>query len=333
MTGPIAKQDVKSETLHPVRVFASGLCMGAADIVPGVSGGTVALVLGVYQRLLTAISHFDSRFLWLIRNKQWAAAIAHIDLRFLLVLGAGVLTGALGLAGVMDFLLHEHRSLTFAAFFGLILASGVLVGRMTQAKGAGQVIGCVALGVVAAGIAFWLTNLGHVAPMPGLVYTFLCGAIAICAMILPGVSGAYLLLVLGKYEHVTGILKSLPRGQATGDDLVTIAVFCAGCLTGLLLFSKLLKWLLEAYWTPTMSVLCGFMMGSLYRVWPLQIDTTPEIEKIKHKVFQPYWPEQWTSEATWCLLIAVGCFVGVLLIDSLANRVGESSDPAEPEQA
>ncbi len=315
-----ADPDTSSQAPLSWRTAACGLAMGAADIVPGVSGGTVALVLGVYERLLTAISQFDGTFLGHLLRREWRGAARRVDWGFLLLIGGGILVSVIGMAGLMEHLLSHHRAFTYAAFFGLILASGVLVGRMARPKSAGQAMLCLLLGVVAAGIAFWLVTLSRVAPMPGLGYTFACGAIAICAMILPGVSGAYLLLMLGKYEEITGILKRLPRLQVTTDDLLTVAIFCMGCAVGLLLFSKLLHWLLERYWTPTMAVLCGFMIGSLYRVWPLQVDTTPEVEEFKKKVFEPLWPETWSREVGICLALAIVCFVGLLVIDKVASR-------------
>ena len=314
---------------RPLRIFTSGLCMGAADIVPGVSGGTIALILGVYERLLTAITRFDSKLLTFVKKQAWGTAAQHVDLRFLSILGAGILTGILGLAGLMDYLLTHQRSMTFAAFFGLILASGFLVGRLVRPKSGAQSIICVVFGIVAAIGAFSLMTLGHMNSTAGIPYTFLCGMVGICAMILPGVSGAYLLLMLGKYEEITGILKSLPKLQVTGADLVTVAVFCMGCLVGLLLFSRFLRWQLRRHWSETMAVLCGFMIGSLYRVWPLQVDTTPEIEKFKQKIFQPYWPETWSTEVTACLVIAIVSFFGVLAMDRLSKNLENGSEATQ----
>ena len=296
--------------------------MGAADIVPGVSGGTVALILGVYQRLLEAISSFDAEFLGFVRRGKLAEAAGHIDLRFLVLLAGGILSGVVGLAGLMSHLLTHHREATYAAFFGLILASGIIVGRMARPEGSGEKALGFALGIIAAIFAFWLMTLGRFDPIGGLPYTFVCGAIAICAMILPGVSGAYLLLMLGKYEDITDILHRLPKLDVTSADIATVAVFCVGCLTGLLLFSRLLKWLLARHWSPTMSVLCGFMIGSLYRVWPWQIDTTPEVEKFKKKVFEPIMPEAFESGVITCLVIAAVAFAVVLTAEAMAAKHG-----------
>ena len=210
--------------------------MGAADIVPGVSGGTVALILGIYTRLVTAVSRVDATLLGLLGRGKWRQAADRLDLRFLIALGVGIGAGAVGLAGLMHTLLEDHTQLTYAAFFGLILASGILVGRMCRPHGAAQLAGCLALGLAGVAIAYLLVSQSVIENRPGFLYTFVCGAIGICAMILPGISGSYLLLLLGKYHEITGIIKNLAHLNVTGGDLVTLAVFAVGCLLGLVLF-------------------------------------------------------------------------------------------------
>ncbi|MEQ8848173.1 DUF368 domain-containing protein [Botrimarina sp.] len=309
------------------RTVAVGVAMGAADIVPGVSGGTVALVLGVYERLLGALARFDSEWLGDLRRGRVAAAWRRVDGPFLITLALGVAIGIKGLAWLMDHLLHHHRSATFAAFFGLIAASGWLVARMASPRGAAQAGRCVALGMLAASLAVWLMSQERMAGSDSLAYTFFSGAVGICAMILPGISGAYLLLMLGKYEQITGIIKGLPAFQST-TDAATLAVFATGCLFGLLAFSRFLKWLLARYWPETMAVLAGFMVGSLYRVWPYQVDTTPAVADFKLKVFEPVWPAVWDAEALARAGIAAGCFVGVLVVDAVARRQERSATVA-----
>lgn len=306
--------------LGDLSTAARGFLMGAADIVPGVSGGTVALVLGIYRRLLTAISHFDGALIGLLQRGAWREAARHVDLRFLAALALGIAVAIVSLARLMHYLLEHHLGLTYAAFFGLILASGVLVGRMCQPKSRGESLACVAIGLAAAGAAFWIVTLERMAPQAGLLYTFCCGAIAICAMILPGVSGSYLLVMLGKYHEITGIIKNLPTLKATGEELVTLVAFALGCATGLLIFSRVLRWLLSHYWTLTMAALCGFMIGSLYKIWPFQIDTTPTVEEFKEKIFEPNWPAVFDVYTAACLGIAAVAFIGVLAMDAFARR-------------
>jgi len=306
--------------ISDLATVARGFLMGAADIVPGVSGGTVALILGIYQRLLEAISHVDARFFLLLRHGRLRAAADWLDLRFLVALAFGIGLAIVSLARLLHYLLEQHRDLTYAAFFGLILASGVLVGRMCRPTNSLATARCLLIGVLAAMTAFWIVTLDRLSTQPGHGYTFVSGSIAICAMILPGVSGSYLLVMLGKYQEIIGIIKDLPKLAVTGDQLTTLAVFAVGCLLGLLLFGRLLRWLLARWWTPTMAALCGFMIGSLYKIWPLQEDTTPGVAKFKEKIFEPYWPEAFDTHVATCLAIAVGAFIGVLAIDAFATR-------------
>lgn len=247
--------------------IARGILMGGADVIPGVSGGTVALILGIYTRLVTAISRLDSHFLGHLTHGRWRAAWKYADLRWLCVLLTGIAIGVALLGSVMHHLLEEYRQFTLAAFFGLIAASSLLVGRMIHPFR----VPSVALIAAGGAFAFWLVQLpGLSQPPEGLPYVFLCGVISICAMILPGISGSFVLLILGKYQEVTGIIKDAVHLRAGLDDLVTAVVFAAGCLVGLLSFSRFLRWLLARHQAATMSVLCGFMIGSLVRIWPFQ---------------------------------------------------------------
>ncbi len=300
--------------------------MGAADIIPGVSGGTVALLLGIYPRLLTAISHVDAEFLRLVAGRQWAAAARHIDLRFLLALALGILTGILTLAGVIHFLLDHHREATLAGFFGLIFASGVLVARMVNPASGEQRALCVVLGILAAVFAAWLVSGSYLEPRDSLGYVFACGAIAICAMILPGISGAYILVLLGEYEAITDILHRLKGGDVSTDDLWTLAVFMLGCVVGLLAFSKVLKALLSTWYAETMAVLGGFMIGSLLKVWPFQEADVPDAEITKTTVTHPVWPDQFDSNVITCLVVAVAAFLLVIVTDLVARRAQGRSE-------
>ncbi|MHC4516906.1 MAG: DUF368 domain-containing protein, partial [Planctomycetota bacterium] len=232
-----------------VAQIVRGFLMGGADIIPGVSGGTVALILGIYRRLVNALSHFDLTFIGHLKRFELLQAARHMDLRFLAALGTGILVGIVSLAGLMHHLLTDDRlrPLTLAMFFGLILASGVLVGRLVDRWSTGS----VTMAIAGIAIAYWITGLQSAAIEASYPYVFLCGMIAICAMILPGISGAYILLLLGMYLHVTGAIKGLPKGDVSVENLTTIAVFCAGCVVGLLSFSKLLRWLLARFTSPT----------------------------------------------------------------------------------
>lgn len=291
-----------------------GVLMGGADIVPGVSGGTVALIVGIYQRLVTAVSHFDLKMLGLLRKGQWNAAAKHVDLPLLLPLGMGILVGFICMTVLMHFLLstEETRTLTMAVFFGLIFASGVLVALMIYPRGRRDWISCLLLGMLGAGFAWWVAGLQTSAGGdPHLGFVFFSGAVAICAMILPGISGAMILLVLGVYIHLTEIPGNLLRGEHLGSGLGTMAVFAVGCAVGLITFSKILYWLLKHHHAATMALLCGFMFGSLRKLWPFQRDLTPEIEKVKLKTFEPVMPGQLDGQV---LSVAVVFLVACLFV-------------------
>lgn len=294
--------------------------MGAADAVPGVSGGTVALIVGIYERLVTAISHFDRRLLRLLAAREWRTAAQHIDLRFLGVLGAGIAMGIATLATAMEYLLSEQRPYTLAVFFGLILASSVLVARMVAAQPNGTSPVCLFAGMASAGFAFWLVGLDQLGTHNHLGYYFLCGVIAICAMILPGISGAYILWMLGAYETVTGIIKNAVHLQFSWRDAILLVVFAAGCAVGLIGFSKLLRWLLSKAHALTMAVLCGFMIGSLRKMWPFQIEKTDGAVELKDRRFANVIPAEWDSLVTACLALAIGAMTVVLVTEWWAAR-------------
>ncbi|MEP3479821.1 MAG: DUF368 domain-containing protein [Fuerstiella sp.] len=296
----------------------SGFLMGAADIVPGVSGGTVALILGVYERLVTAISRCDTTFFRLLKSKQWKQAADYIDLRFVIALGFGIACGIAALASVMNRLLTDHMSATFAAFSGMILASSLLVGRRIQAWKA-EHYGTLLLGIL---IALWLVTLPALkSPPDTLWYLFLCGTIGITAMILPGISGAFILLLLNRYHYITDSIKGLPKGEVSFDILLSLGVFSLGCLTGLLAFSRVLRWLLTKYHDITMAMLCGFMLGSLLKLWPFQQEVG-FAEKFKHKVFEPVLPEGIHAE----VLIAIGLAFAGFIVVMVLDRIGQKAN-------
>lgn len=296
-----------------LKTAGRGLLMGAADIVPGVSGGTMALILGIYERLVAAISHVDLELLGHVRSRRFVDAAEHADLRFLAALLAGIGTGVVSLASLMHYLLEHERAATYGLFFGLILASSWLVARMVE-RWSPVEVGAVVGGAF---FAFWLVGLVPVVAEPTALYVFGSGAIAICAMILPGISGAFILLLLGMYYHVTGLLKGLAAGAITGEALSTVALFGAGCVTGILVFSRVLRFLLDRFHSVTMAVLCGFMFGSLRKIWPftVEIDFDPN-KDFKARIFEPVLP--WAApDGMWTPLVLI--VVGVALVLILAR--------------
>ncbi|MCA9081036.1 MAG: DUF368 domain-containing protein [Planctomycetaceae bacterium] len=304
-----------------------GLLMGAADIIPGVSGGTVALIVGIYQRLVTSVSHFDGTLIGHVLQRRWRAAAEHVNLRFLAALGIGIGCGVVALGSVMHSLLEHQRQFTLAAFFGLIAASCWLVARYVRRWSAGTIV-AVIVGTV---FAYWLVQqetLNH--PPDSLWYVFACGVIAICAMILPGISGSFILVILGKYHEITGIIKEAAHLQITGHDVATVAVFGSGCIVGLIGFAKVLKWLLWHHHDLTMASLCGFMAGSLVKIWPFQRDLTPEVTELKHKRFELIGLSELALDQRFWVTIGIAMIATglVLLLDRISRHTSADGNPS-----
>lgn len=285
--------------------------MGTADAVPGVSGGTIALILGIYERLVTAISHCDTTLLGNLRRRQWAQAAGHVDLRFLVALLCGILVGLGGLATVMKYLLENQRGPTLAVFFGLICASSLLVAR-SLGRWNPQVAGWALAG---AAFAFWLVGQPFMRGREGYAYLFFCGMVAICAMILPGISGSFILWIMGKYKYMIGVVSGLVHGDVTSERVVALMVFGCGAGIGLLGFSKFLRWLLARYHPQTMAVLCGFMAGSLRCLWPFQV----RVEEAGVERYLNVRPES-PGEVILAIGLAVLAAAFVLALDWISRR-------------
>lgn len=299
------------------RTALCGLLMGAADIVPGVSGGTVALVLGIYGRLVSAISRVDRQALRWLTSRQWATAAEYVDLRFLIGLGCGIAAGIGGLSFVMKKLLDDHLQPTYAVFFGLILGSGLLVARGVSRWNAGH-IGALLIGV---GTAWFVVGLEALqSPPDTLWYLFFCGTIGISAMILPGLSGAFVLLILGRYEHVTGLIRSILKGDWSIQTFLEVGVFCCGCLFGLLAFSRVLRWLLTHHAPITMATLCGLMLGSLRKLWPFKNELTPPGTEFKLKRFENVLPHLTETETITAIGLTVLAAAAVLSLEAIARK-------------
>jgi len=297
-----------------------GLCMGAADVVPGVSGGTVALITGIYGHLVRALKSIDAQAVKHLIRLNIGNAIARVHLRFLATLFLGIGVAIISLARLMNYLLHHQPVLTWSLFFGLIAASILVVGRRVTVWQGVSAIGFF-MGVAAASV---IVNLIPFSTPDSLWFIFLCGVVAICAMILPGISGAFILLILGKYEFITAALKNpfLPQ------NLAVIFVFCCGCGIGLLGFSRLLNYLLQGHSNSTMAFLTGLMAGSIQKIWPWkEILETRVADGNTHIVWGGnIWPPQlWSSEVMWAAVLAVTGFIVVLIIERLSRAHGPKS--------
>lgn len=237
-------------------LFAKGMGMGAADVVPGVSGGTIAFITGIYEELLGSIRSVNGTALKLLTKLDVKGFWKHINGNFLLVLLSGIAASVITLSRLILFLLENYPEMVWAFFFGLILASAWLVGKKISRWSAPILLS----GFLGFALAFYITMASPTETPTDLWFIFIAGSVAICAMILPGISGSFILVLLAKYEYILGAVKDL--------KLSVIIAFAAGCVTGILTFSHLLNWMLKKYYNLTIALLTGFMLGSLNKVWP-----------------------------------------------------------------
>ena len=243
---------------HYVSIYLRGVAMGVAELIPGVSGGTIAFITGIYQHLLESIRRIDGAAFRILWRSGPRAFWKHLDLTFLLVLLAGMVTSILLLAVLVRELLHSHPVLVWSFFFGLIVASAGFVGRRVDRWNV-DTVAAAALGVLLGVIA---TQLAPVELEPGPFNIFAAGAVSICAWLLPGVSGSFVLLLLGMYGHVMTAL--------IDRDLGFLALMGAGCIVGLAFFARALVWALRSFPAPTLATLTGFMLGAVAKLWPWQ---------------------------------------------------------------
>ncbi|MGB7323448.1 MAG: DUF368 domain-containing protein [Rubripirellula sp.] len=303
---------VRGDVINVVR----GFCMGAADTVPGVSGGTVALILGHYTRLVTAISHVDSQLFGLVKEKQLAAAARHLDVRFLAALGLGIATGIVTLSGLMHWLLEFRMAETLAVFLGLLVASVWIVKGYVDRWTPSRIAALACGAAVAIGITLLPMGTGNMS----LPYLFFSASIAICAMILPGISGAFVLLLLGVYHSVTGLIKDAAKGNFSAESLTQIAVFASGCLIGLLAFSRVLRWLLQHHRGTTMAWLMGLMIGSAGKLWPLQRPTAETASnELKFRIMEYVSPANWDGSLITLVALAIAAAVAVIVVERFAE--------------
>lgn len=303
--------------------------MGAADVVPGVSGGTMALILGIYPRFIGALSRIDVQLvkevaLFPLKRDTQAllAALRRADVFFLLALGLGIGVAFVSLARVIPWLITNFPAQMNGFFFGMILASIVIPYKIMQRRGPFEGLAFVA----AAAFAYWVTGLELLNLPASLPFLYACGAIAISAMLLPGLSGSFLLLILGQYEYMLRALKDLttfspPQMVAA---LPVVLVFGAGMATGLLGFSRFLRWLLARFPNPTMAALIGLMVGSLRKIWPFKL--APEAPRYVGEKMVSYMPNVFPTDPAYSgpvltplLLMLVG-LVAVLVLNWLGTK-------------
>lgn len=281
-----------------------GMVIGSADIVPGVSGGTMAFILGIYNELINAIRSVVP-FLKSLLRLRWREAFETLRWRFLLAVGLGVGLAILSLASFVHWALDEHPEYIFSLFFGLVVASIFIVRKRVKRWSAPSVLAALA----AALGAYLLIGLAPANTPNSPLFIFLSGAIAICAMILPGISGAFILVLLGKYQHILGSLLAL--------DIVTIVIFISGAAVGIIAFSNILRWLLDHHHDLTVAILLGFMGGALRKVWPWKdYDTVSETFVREINII----PASLTGEVAAALGLMVLGVILVLGVETYAAR-------------
>ncbi|MBB6680927.1 DUF368 domain-containing protein [Aequorivita sp. 609] len=251
-------------------ITAKGLAMGAADVVPGVSGGTIAFISGIYEELITTIHNLDLGFFKIWKKEGFSKAWKHYNLSFLLALFSGVLISILSLAKLITWLLEFYPIAVWSFFFGLVIASILYVGKQISKW---RLVVVLAL-IIATVLSYLVTIAEPIGSPDSIWFLFLAGFIAIIAMILPGISGAFILLLMGAYTTVIGIITQLTEGISTLDtnlilnSLGKILIFGLGAIVGLKLFSKVLNWLFKHHKNLILAVLTGFMIGALNKIWP-----------------------------------------------------------------
>ncbi|WP_334059051.1 DUF368 domain-containing protein [Polaribacter sp. P097] len=238
-------------------ISLKGMAMGAADVVPGVSGGTIAFISGIYEELLGSISNINLELFKTLKNEGFKIAWKKLNGNFLLALFTGIFISVVSLAKAIKYLLENEPILLWSFFFGLVLASIIYIAKQIKKW---NFISVLVL-IIGAFVAYYITTLNPlVNENSSLLFMFIAGALAICAMILPGISGAFILVLLGAYKPILSAVSD--------KDLKTIAVVGLGAIVGLLSFSKILKWLFNHYKDYTLAVLTGFIIGSLNKIWP-----------------------------------------------------------------
>lgn len=289
-------------------VALKGVGMGAADVVPGVSGGTIAFIVGIYDELIDSIKSINGASLKMFFTGKWATFWKMINGNFLVSLVLGIAISVFSLAKVITWLLTDHPIMVWSFFFGLVLASTWFVGKDIKEWNK-KTIPSFIIGVA---VAYYITVATPAETPTNLFFIFLCGAIAICAMILPGISGSFILVLLGKYFYIMEAVKTF--------DIVILLVFLAGACIGITSFSRILSYALKHFRNITLAVLTGFMLGSLNKVWPWK--ETLKTFTDSHGVVKPLvesniLPNQHILEAV--VLMVVGFFL-VYFLEKLSAR-------------
>ncbi len=301
----------KRNLLQNLMLTAKGMAMGAADVVPGVSGGTIAFISGIYEELINSLSNINLKALTLWRKEGTGALWRHINGTFFVFLFAGIGISIFALSKVVTRLLDSHPVILWSFFFGLIIASILVVGKRVKKWTLPTIISLV-FGIA---VALWISSIQTTASLDAKWFVVLSGAIAICAMILPGISGSFILVLMGSYHVIYGAIADV--------DLSIIGLFALGCVIGLLSFARVLKYLFSNHHDLTVTLLTGFMIGALYKVWPWKKAIGDE-PLLVHSDGREEWmmknvlPGDYPGDNQ--LWIAIACAVGGFLLIFILER-------------
>ena len=306
-------------------ITAKGMAMGAADVVPGVSGGTIAFISGIYEELIETIHKLDLGFFKLWKKENFSAAWKTYNLPFLIALFAGVAISILSLAKAITWLLSNHPILVWSFFFGLVIASILYVGKQVTQW---NVTVSIAL-IIAAIAAYGITLAEPMGTADSTWFLFFAGFVAIIAMILPGISGAFILLLLGAYTAIIGTISQLGDGIANMDwqrisqALLKIGIFAVGAIAGLKVFSRVLNWMFKNHKNLILAVLTGFMVGALNKIWPwkevlkYRINSHgEEIPFIERSIMPTQYPED--PQILYAIIFMVLGFLSIFILERVA---------------
>lgn len=293
-----------------------GMAMGAANVIPGVSGGTMALITGIFERLINAIKSFNLKAIKLLFKFKIKEFAAHTDLYFLIAIFSGIAVAIITLAKLFDFLFNNYPVYIWAYFFGLVLASVYFVGKTVTKWSAASVISFI----IGTSIAILISIMNPASQNDGFIYLMLCGVVAMCSMILPGLSGSFVLILMGNYQLV--MINAI--NERNFQVLIPVVIGAAG---GLLAFSHILSWVFKRFRNQTIALLTGFILGSLSILWPWQNavhlkDNAGELilkkgEPIVEQ-YEKFIPEVLNTEVVIAFVIALIGIISIALIEKLA---------------
>lgn len=310
-----------------VFITLKGMAMGAADVVPGVSGGTIAFISGVYEELIESIDNVKLSVLKVWKKEGFKTAWTSINGNFLLALFSGIAISILSLAKLIKWLLHNEPILLWAFFFGLVLASILYIGKQIQSWSPKIILAILITSV----LSYYITLAEPFASPDSPAYLLFCGFIAIIAMILPGISGAFILLILGAYETAINTINNLIEGMTTGnwdilkDALLNFFMLGIGAVIGLKVFSKVLHWMFKHQKNITLAMLTGFMIGSLNKIWPWKnvLKTRINTEGIEVTVLdESILPTSYAGDPKilFAIIFVVIGFLTILILENLGSK-------------